>query len=106
MKNKLILSITMTSAACFAIDVFSSPQTNTPTTVAQSVERVELHSGKCASGKCGTEKNYAASVLTYDPQDRLVLARDGKCGLSGQGVAANTNLTTALGTCSDGVCGQ
>lgn len=100
MKNKVILSIAMTSA------IYLSEACLAEETASTSVERVETHSGKCASGKCGTEKAYAASELNYNPQDQLVYARDGKCGLSGQGVAVNTNLNTAAGTCSDGVCGQ
>ncbi len=104
MNNKLILSIAMTSVITFADAAMAGEaiQTTGPT----SVERPEVHSGKCASGKCGTVKAYGASVLAYNPQDRLVLARDGKCGLSGQGVAVNTNLAAVSGTCSDGVCGQ
>ena len=57
MKNKLVLSITMTSLVCFAAEAFPDIQTNTPAATAQPVERVEQHSGKCASGKCGTEKS-------------------------------------------------
>lgn len=100
MKNKVILSIAMTSTLCLGDLALAEAVVST------SVERAEVHSGKCASGKCGTEKAYTSSELNYNPQDRLVYARDGKCGLSGQGVAVNTNLTTTSGSCSDGVCGQ
>ncbi|MCD8525398.1 MAG: hypothetical protein LRY67_06705 [Gammaproteobacteria bacterium] len=101
MKNKIILSIAMTSAICMTD--LAGAETEQEAT---SVERVEVHSGKCASGKCGTLKAYEASKLTTDPQDKLSYARDGKCGISGRGVAVNTNLTPTSGTCSDGVCGQ
>jgi hypothetical protein len=63
-------------------------------------------SGKCASGKCGTEKIYSQATITHDPQDNLVRARDGKCGLTGKGVK-NAAYPQQPGDekCVNGVCG-
>lgn len=108
MKNKLILSIAMSSVVCLntnlAQAMVNDASTNTDATTVK-VEREEVHGGKCAAGKCGTSKAYGASTLTHDPQDYLVYARDGKCGLSGQGVIVNSKKTP-LGKCATGVCGQ
>lgn len=110
MKNKLILSIAMSSAVCFNTNLAcASTEEDTALVAAiattSTIEREEVHGGKCAAGKCGTLKAYEASKLTHDPQCRLVHARDGKCGLSGKGVAINTNAVIA-GDCAGGVCGQ
>lgn len=64
-------------------------------------------SGKCASGKCGTEKIYGQANLSHDPQDQLVRARDGKCGLSGQGINSHESpQKIADGKVVGGVCGK
>ena len=62
---------------------------------------------KCASGKCGTEKIYGQAKLKRDPQDQLVRARDGKCGLSGYGIN-NENSPQRIGNdkCVNGICGK
>ncbi|MBC3252371.1 hypothetical protein H8I91_19070 [Serratia fonticola] len=64
-------------------------------------------SGKCASGKCGTEKIYSQANLSHDPQDQLVRTRDGKCGLSGQGINSHESpQQIADGKVVGGVCGK
>lgn len=99
MKNKLILSIAMSSSMCLNTTYAS----NTVDSTASPIQRQELHGGKCAAGKCGTSKAYATSELTHNPQCYLVRARDGKCGLSGKGVTA---IAVGAGTCASGICGQ
>ena len=110
MKNKLILSIAMSSVFCLNTNLAYATTAEDNALVAaieptKAIEREELHGGKCAAGKCGTSKAYETSKLTHDPQEFLVRARDGKCGLSGKGVAANTNVAI-IGVCAGGVCGQ
>lgn len=64
-------------------------------------------SGKCASGKCGTEKIYAQAKLKQDPQDQLVRARDGKCGLTGDGLKNPASLQQVSDKkIVNGVCGK
>ncbi|WP_435339360.1 hypothetical protein [Klebsiella aerogenes] len=64
-------------------------------------------SGKCASGKCGTEKIYGKAELKHDPQDRLVRARDGKCGLTGNGIhQTESPQQVGDGKCVSGICGK
>lgn len=64
-------------------------------------------SGKCASGKCGTEKIYGQANLSHDPQDQLVRARDGKCGPSGQGISSHESpQKIADGKVVGGICGK
>ena len=58
--------------------------------------------GKCASGKCGSEKIYSKADVKQDANGQLVRARDGICGLSGQGynVAQTDRDRMAQGVCS------
>ena len=108
MKNKLLLSIAMSSAINLNTNLACAASTENNDNLVEeivSIEREETHSGKCASGKCGTLKAYEESVLTHDPQCRLVQARDGKCGITGKGVVENTKKA-ADSKCASGVCGQ
>ncbi|MEO9080159.1 MAG: hypothetical protein ABI268_12725 [Rhodanobacter sp.] len=59
--------------------------------------------GKCASGKCGTEKIYGQAKLDHNPDGVLVQARDGKCGLSGKGFSVAPSTRDKL---AEGVCGK
>lgn len=100
MKQTLALSIAVTSlAALGAIVPPAHAGTPPPAAAAPSAS----HGGKCASGKCGTEKIYSKARVSQDPQDRLVRARDGKCGLTAQG--HDVELTPAR-KLAEGVCGQ
>jgi uncharacterized low-complexity protein len=101
MKDKLILSITLTALTVAAVEPVvaadaNTPAKNTPTTPVK-------HSGKCASGKCGTEKLYSKVAVAHNPDEQLVLARDGKCGVSGKGHDATVSDQDRF---ASGVCGQ
>jgi uncharacterized low-complexity protein len=101
MNGKLVLSIAVTSLA--SIGAVSVPALATDNAPAQTDAKPKAHGGKCASGKCGTEKIYAKVALDKNPQDRLVYARDGKCGLSAKGHDVKQTPAKKL---VEGVCGQ
>lgn len=101
MNSKLVLSIAVTSLA--SIGMVSVPAVASDTPAAQADVKPKASGGKCASGKCGTEKIYAKVSLNKNPQDRLVYARDGKCGLSAKG--HDVKQTSAM-KLIEGVCGQ
>ncbi|MGF1700137.1 hypothetical protein L4D09_07465 [Photobacterium makurazakiensis] len=103
MNNKIALSIAMTSVLAFnTAAVQASPQESAPVVK----EASSNNGGKCASGKCGTEKIFAKVELNSDPQDKLVRSRDGKCGISGQGLAPAKANVAQPGKCAGGLCGQ
>jgi uncharacterized low-complexity protein len=98
MPTKFALSIAISSlAALGAIATPVSAQADGTVTPSPA------SGGKCASGKCGTEKIYQQADAGKDPQDRLVRARDGKCGLTAHGHAV---VATPAGKLAEGVCGQ
>jgi uncharacterized low-complexity protein len=100
MKNKLTLSIAITSLASIgAFSVSTLAAENTPHVAGKAAPKA----GKCASGKCGTEKIYGKAALEKNPQDRLVRARDGKCGLTAEGYAVESTPRKKL---AEGTCGQ
>ena len=102
MNTKLNLSIALSSLV--ALGAISSPAIGADTTqVQQNAPKASKGGGKCASGKCGTEKIYGKATLDNDPDGRLVRARDGKCGSSGKGYAV---LETPAQTLAQGICGQ
>ncbi|NOI69281.1 hypothetical protein [Vibrio owensii] len=104
MNNKLALSIAMTSVITLNSGLaFADAPTEAPVEAQSSSQ----HGGKCAAGKCGTEKRFEKQELKDDPQGRLVRARDGKCGVTGEGI--NPSAETIKLTKSKiigGVCGQ
>lgn len=63
-------------------------------------------SGKCASGKCGTEKIYGQAKIKHDPQDQLIRTRDGKCGLNAKGIEQEKAQEVKVDKCVGGVCGK
>ncbi|GHD00855.1 hypothetical protein [Novosphingobium pokkalii] len=95
MKHELILGIAATSL--LAAPAYAAPQA--PATASQPAKG----GGKCASGKCGTEKIYSQTKLQHDPNGVLVRARDGKCGLTGKGYKVAENSRSRL---AEGVCGR
>ncbi|MGF1900549.1 hypothetical protein [Aliivibrio sifiae] len=99
MNNKLTLSIVMTSVIAFNSGMVSAVE---EAVVAQASSG---NGGHCAAGKCGTEKRFGKADLKGDPQGRLVRARDGKCGLSGEGVNAPAVITDKS-KITGGLCGQ
>jgi uncharacterized low-complexity protein len=102
MNSRLVLSIAVTSLA--SLGSVSVPVHAADTAPAQADAKPKAHGGgKCASGKCGTEKIYAKVALDKNPQDRLVYARDGKCGLSAKGHDVKQTPAKKL---IEGVCGQ
>lgn len=109
MKKDIVLSImagTIFSAAAVA-PAISADSAPTVSNANKIENKSPTSSGKCASGKCGTEKIYGQADLSHDPQDHLVRARDGKCGLSGQGIASQeTPQQIADGKVVGGVCGK
>jgi uncharacterized low-complexity protein len=104
MNNKLAVSIAITSLASIgAVSLPVHAADNAAAPQADAKAAPKTHGGKCASGKCGTEKIYSKVVLDKDPHGRLVRARDGKCGLSGKGHEVKLTPRNKL---AEGVCGQ
>ncbi|AHV35681.1 hypothetical protein AI20_10920 [Aeromonas hydrophila YL17] len=98
---KLSLSIAMTGLIALTPGLaLAATPSEAPVKAAPS----EQHGGKCAAGKCGTEKSFEKQALDSDPQGRLVRARDGKCGLAEQGINGETQRQESKMT--EGVCGQ
>ncbi|WP_137788042.1 hypothetical protein [Sphingomonas sp. 3P27F8] len=97
MKHELILGIAVTSL--LSAQSFAAPQAPTPASTSQAASG----GGKCASGKCGTEKIYSQTKLQRDPNGQLVRARDGTCGLTGKGHQIVEASRTRL---AEGVCGR
>ncbi|WP_421212853.1 hypothetical protein [Aeromonas dhakensis] len=98
---KLSLSIAMTGLIALTPGLaLAATPSEAPVKAAPS----EQHGGKCAAGKCGTEKRFEKQALDSDPQGRLVRARDGKCGLTEQGINGETQRQESKIT--EGVCGQ
>ncbi|OQQ08691.1 hypothetical protein BK411_07885 [Vibrio splendidus] len=104
MNNKIALSIAITSVISLnSAMVFADAPAEAPVEAKQS----SGHGGKCAAGKCGTEKRFEKAELTSNPQDRLVRARDGKCGLTAEGISpSKERILTANSKVTGGVCGQ
>ena len=99
--GKLTLSIAMTSLIALTPGLaLAATPGDAPVKAAPS----EQHGGKCAAGKCGTEKRFEKQALDSDPQGRLVRARDGKCGLAEQGINGEAQRQESKMT--EGVCGQ
>lgn len=106
MKKDIFLSIIVGSAMATAMMVPASAA-DAGSNASKVENKSSTSSGKCASGKCGTEKIYGQADLSHDPQDRLVRARDGKCGLTGQGIKNDESPQQVNdGKCVSGVCGQ
>ncbi|MCP1267629.1 hypothetical protein [Aeromonas hydrophila] len=99
--GKLTLSIAMTGLIALTPGLaLAATPSEAPVKAAPS----EQHGGKCAAGKCGTEKRFEKQALDSDPQGRLVRARDGKCGVAEQGINGDTPRKGSKMT--EGVCGQ
>ncbi|WP_447873219.1 hypothetical protein [Serratia fonticola] len=109
MKKDIILSIIVGSILTTGMvsPASAADSSHTDNNANKIENKSPTSSGKCASGKCGTEKIYGQAKLTHDPQDQLIRARDGKCGLTGQG---NNNQESPQqmknGKCVSGVCGK
>ncbi|TXE66638.1 hypothetical protein [Serratia nematodiphila] len=103
MKNKVLLSITMSSL--IGLNVGQALANDISPAVTVQTNKQDGNGGKCASGKCGTEKVYGQAKINHDPQDKLVRARDGKCGLTGGGISTDENKVDSNRVVS-GVCGQ
>ncbi|WP_368165577.1 hypothetical protein [Aeromonas sp. R6-2] len=99
MSNKtsctLTLSIAMTGLIALTPGVLHA-------TTGEEAPVVVATGGQCAAGKCGTEKRFEKQQLAQDPQDRLVRARDGLCGVSGEGLKG----TKGDSKMTEGVCGN
>ncbi|MBE3655208.1 hypothetical protein BOO92_00620 [Vibrio navarrensis] len=104
MNNKLALSIAMTSVITLNSGMaFADAPTEDPVEAQSSSQ----HGGKCAAGKCGTEKRFDKQELKNDPQGRLVRARDGKCGVTGEGITpSEETIKLTKSKITGGVCGQ
>ncbi|MCR3968706.1 MULTISPECIES: hypothetical protein [Aeromonas] len=101
--NKLTLSIAMTSLIALTPGLaLAATPSDAPVKAAPS----EQHGGKCAAGKCGTEKRFEKQALDSDPQGRLVRARDGKCGVAGEGIDDDRSGSNNGSKMTEGVCGQ
>jgi len=97
MNCKIVLSIAMTSAIAL----------HPAMSVAETSTEAPVSAQPCAAGKCGTEKRFEKQDLKSDPQGRLVRARDGKCGLTAEGIAPSAETITLTNSkITGGVCGQ
>ena len=79
MNNKLALSIAITSLASIgavSLPVHAADTAPAPQADAKAPPK-KTHGGKCASGKCGTEKIYAKVALDKNPQDKRLSWRHG-----------------------------
>ncbi|MED5525108.1 MAG: hypothetical protein VX447_10195 [Pseudomonadota bacterium] len=103
MKNRVLLSITV--GTLFSLGSAAAQAQQAPEAPQKAVKKETSHGGKCASGKCGTEKIYGKAALKHDPQGKLVRARDGKCGMTGKGVDDEPQKA-GDSKCVSGVCGQ
>lgn len=105
MNKDIALSIVVSSflAVSMTAPVYADSAGNTATKIEN---KAPTSSGKCASGKCGTEKIYGKADISHDPQDQLVRTRDGKCGLTGQGNENESPQQIDTEKCVSGVCGK
>lgn len=106
MDKKILLSITAIAAisvdypanAATTDDPFGLIAQNTTL----SIEEAKTEAvGKCAAGKCGNGKRFEEVTTDSHQQDKLVYARDGKCGLTG-----HSTMPQKQGKCSSGLCGN
>lgn len=104
MNSRVLLSIALISAVS-STSVSANTAQSTTQEPQKVVKKEETHGGKCASGKCGTEKIYGKANVNHNPQGKLVRARDGKCGTDGNGIN-ETAKATDNSKCVGGVCGQ
>ncbi len=113
MKKKTAFAIGTTFAVTAASFGISQLKTHSPFEIielrdASAVEKVEddpMGGGKCGAGKCGNEKRF--ETVDVDPaeiRDKLVKARDGQCGLEGDGLGeeekSDFDYKCAQGTCA------
>lgn len=100
--GKLTLSIAMTGLIALTPGLaLAATPSDAPV---QAAPKSSGTGGKCAAGKCGTEKRFEKQALDSDPQGRLVRARDGKCGVAGEGIDGDRSSKGSKMT--EGVCGQ
>lgn len=105
MKKDIVLSIMVSSAMMTGVIAIAHADTAAPAKKVDS--KAPTSSGKCASGKCGTEKIYDKINLKEDPQDKLVWARDGKCGITGKGINSKETPEEIKNNKSiNGLCGK
>jgi uncharacterized low-complexity protein len=90
MKREIVLGIAV--ASLLSANAFAAPQ-DADGAPASAGRATNGGGGKCASGKCGTEKIYGKKAD----------ARDGKCGLSGKGYKVAESNRDRL---AEGVCGK
>lgn len=108
MKKDIVLSIVVGSlmAAGMVASASAADAASAGGSASKVQNKAPASSGKCASGKCGTEKIYSQAALKHDPQDQLIRARDGKCGLTGEGLNKNKSSQQLIAEkCVNGVCG-
>jgi hypothetical protein len=98
MNKKILLSITVMTAITVTNTAFSAPE-NTVQRIA--LEDPKIKSAGCAAGKCGGLKKFEEVSTEVNPQDQLVHARDGKCGVFG-----HSTKPTKPGKCASGLCGN
>lgn len=103
MNNTITISIAITSL--LGLSISNTVNASTSTTTQTSAVAADT-GGKCAAGKCGTEKRYAEAKITHNPQEKLVYARDGKCGITSYGLNPSNKVIEAQNRLVDGRCGQ
>ncbi|WP_440683520.1 hypothetical protein [Cysteiniphilum halobium] len=109
MNHKVTLSIAISSLLSIPLVNSSNANTSQDTNTSQVKQENAIAAntgGKCAAGKCGTEKLYAQAKLAHNPQDKLIYARDGKCGTTGYGIKPSQTTLDAQSRSVGGICGQ
>jgi uncharacterized low-complexity protein len=100
MKREIVLGIAV--ASLLSANAFAAPQ-DADGAPASAGRATNGGGGKCASGKCGTEKIYGKKADARGSDGAQVHARDGKCGLSGKGYKVAESNRDRL---AEGVCGK
>ncbi len=98
MDNKMLLTITVVTAISLTASAYAAPDNSA---LNLDEEDIKTKSAGCAAGKCGSLKKFEEVNTVVDPQDKLVYARDGKCGVSG-----HSARPAKPGKCASGVCGS
>ena len=104
-KKNNFIAATLSIAVATSLAFGASSDSNQSAKTQEFNSPIAQGEGKCASGKCGSLKKFGEVQVESDPQGQLIYARDGKCGLSGDGVEPNIQKTQNA-KCSSGLCGK
>ncbi len=102
MHNKITLSIAMTSMITLSSGMAFAEM---PSKASTKPAATEQHGGKCAAGKCGSEKTFEKKEIQGCQNGKLIRSRDGKCGTSACKIDV-PQTKSPQSKITDGVCGQ